>query len=126
MKTKHVIFLCFCALILISTVAFESFEDEKQLGEIEELKSKIEIDDFHANLIRGSRNIYRRRKPKNFNKDKNISDGRKGRSRGENGGNGEKGLGDGEKRQGEPVARDFIGRWWFGDKLGLKKTFNRN
>ncbi|XP_058744922.1 uncharacterized protein LOC131617679 [Vicia villosa] len=35
MKNKSFIFLCFCALLLISLVAFDPSKEEKQFGEIE-------------------------------------------------------------------------------------------
>ncbi|XP_058744925.1 uncharacterized protein LOC131617681 [Vicia villosa] len=35
MKIKHAIFLCLCAMLLISIVAIEPYEDENQFGEIE-------------------------------------------------------------------------------------------
>ncbi|CAI8586440.1 unnamed protein product [Vicia faba] len=35
MKIKHAIFLCLCAMLLISIVSIEPYEDENQFGEIE-------------------------------------------------------------------------------------------
>ncbi|CAL5190233.1 unnamed protein product [Lathyrus oleraceus] len=42
MKIKHAIFLCLCAMLLISIVAIEPYEHENQFGEIEKPMRNID------------------------------------------------------------------------------------
>nr|QAX32792.1 glycine-rich protein [Ononis spinosa] len=104
MKTNHFIFFCFFALLLISVVAIQSFQDDNKY-EIEESKTNIEIDNCPANLIRKKRS-HGIKKPRDKEKHFKIKKGKKeytGREKVYD--YSKKVPDDGEKRQGNDKKR---------------------